>query len=365
MRLVPIENVKPNSYLGKTLYDVEGRVLLNSGMLITEKLIKKIKELNLNSLYIIEDMNNYAFESIVKDELRSKSLDLIKSTFNTVNTVDELNKKDEENLYFQRIFSLAEELLDEILSNDKILYFLVDIKKLNSNVYDHTINVTILSLVIGISLNLPKYDLLNLCVGALLHDIGKEFIDIDIIDKDGPLTYEEFEKMKEHCEKGYYYLKDNDFINNDCKMIILQHHERVDGMGYPKGLLGNQINKLARIVSVVDVYDTLTSGRYYLSSMCASDALEYIMGHADTIFDFEIVKTFSRVVVPFPNGTYIRLSNGDLGVVKETFRNFPLRPNVNIVDSRVKDNIGKTISLIDELSLVITNVEKNMYFYSR
>lgn len=361
MRLIPIENVKPNSYLGKALYDVEGRVLLNSGILITEKLLKRIKELNLNSIYIIDDMNNYSLESIIKDELRDKSLNLIKATFNTVNAIDELNKKDEENLYFKRILSLAEELLDEILSNNKILYFLVDIKNLNSSVYDHTINVTILSLVVGISLNLSKDDLLNLSVGALLHDIGKEFIDIDIINKDSPLTYEEFEKIKEHCEKGYYYLKDIDFIHNDCKMIVLQHHERVDGMGYPKGLLGNQINKLAKIVSIVDVYDTLTSGRYSISSMCASDALEYIMGHVDTIFDFEIVKIFSRVVVPFPNGTYIRLSNGDLGIVKETFRNFPLRPNVNIINSKVKDNIGTTVSLINELSLVITNVEKNMY----
>lgn len=362
MRLVPIENVKPNSYLGKALYDFEGRILLNSGVLITEKLLKRIKELNLDSLYIIDDMNNYAFESIIKDELRNKSLDLIKSTFNTVNTIDKLDKKDEEDLYFKRIYFLAEELLNEILSNDNILYFLVDIKKLNSSVYDHTINVTILSLIIGISLNLSKSDLLNLCVGALLHDIGKEFIDIDIIDKDSPLTYEEFEKMKDHCEKGYYYLKDKDFIHNDCKMIILQHHERVDGMGYPTGLLGNQINKLAKIVCVADVYDTLTSDRYYIESMCASDALEYIMGHSDTIFDFEIVKTFSRVVVPFPSGTIIRLSNGDLGVVKETFRNFPLRPNIKITDSKLRDKIGTTINLIDELSLVITNVEKNMHF---
>lgn len=362
MRLTPIENVKPNSYLGKTLYDTEGRILLNSGVLITEKLIKKIKELNLSYIYVIDDINNYAFESIIKDELRSKSLELIKSTFNSTNTIDELNKKDSDSLYFERLYLLAEELLDEILSNDKIIYFLVDIKKLNSSVYDHTINVTILALVIGISLNLSKCDLLNLCIGALLHDIGKEFIDIDIIDKDGPLTYEEFEKMKEHCEKGYYYLKDNNFIHNDCKMIILQHHERVDGMGYPKGLLGNQINKLAKIVSVTDVYDTLTSDRYYIDSLCASDALEYIMGHADTIFDFDIVKTFAKVVVPFPNGTLIKLSNGDLGIVKETFRNFPLRPNIKIVDSQFKDSIGTTISLIDELSLVITSVEKNIYF---
>lgn len=362
MRLVPIENVKPNSYLGKPLYDFEGRILLNSGVLITEKLLKKIKGLNLNSLYIIDDMNNYTFESIIKDELRNKSLDLIKSTFNTVNTIDELDKKNEEDLYFKKIYSLANELLNEILSNDKILYFLVDIKKLNSSVYDHTINVAILSLIIGISLDISKPDLLNLCIGALLHDIGKEFIDIDIINKDSPLTYDEFEKMKDHCEKGYYYLKDKDFIHNDCKMIILQHHERVDGMGYPKGLLGNQINKLAKIVCVADVYDTLTSDRYYIESLCSSDALEYIMGHSDTIFDFEIVKTFSKVVVPFPNGTIIRLSNGDLGIVKETFRNFPLRPNIKITDSQFRDKIGTTISLIDELSLVITNVEKNMYF---
>lgn len=361
MRLVPLQSIRANSYIGKTLYDIEGRVLLNSGAKITYSLIDKLRELNITSLYVIDDISNCEIENIVKPELRKKASELIKSTFNSVERLDSINVNSEkDDSYLRSIHILAEELLNSILSNEDILYYLVDIKNLDLNTYEHSINVALISLVVGISLNLDRDQLLNLCVGALLHDIGKAFIEKEIVTKESPLTYDEFELMKSHCEKGYYYLKDKDFLHNDSKIITLQHHERIDGLGYPKGLMRNQINKLSKIVAIADVYDTLTSEKYYAQSMCASDALEYIMSHADTIFDFEIVKVFSRVIVPFPCGTVVRLSNGDLGIVQETFPNFPLRPNVKILKSDLKDKEGITISLIDELSLVISDVEKNI-----
>ncbi|GAA0086088.1 HD-GYP domain-containing protein [Clostridium sp. MB05] len=361
MRLIPLESIRANSYLSKTLYDIEGRVLLNSGSVLTNSLIKKLRSLSITSLYVIDDVSNYEIENIIKPELRKKASELIKSTFDNVSCIDSIKADSEkDDSYLKSIHLLAEDLLNSILSNENVIYYLVDIKNLHLNTYSHSINVALISLVVGISLNLNRDELLNLCIGALLHDIGKAFIEKEIVAKEDPLTYDEFELMKSHCEKGYCYLKDKDFLHNDSKIIILQHHERIDGLGYPKGLIGNQINKLARIVSIADVYDTLTSEKYYIQPMCASDALEYIMSHANTIFDFEMVKVFSRVIVPFPNGTVIRLSNGDLGVVQQTFRNFPLRPNVKIVKSSLKDKEGVTISLIDELSLVICGVEKNI-----
>ena len=151
---------------------------------------------------------------------------------------------------------------------------------------------------------------------------------------------------------GYNYINKSPSIKSCIKVIALQHHERIDGLGYPNALKGDAINKLAKIVSIADVYDALTSDRCYRRALCASDALEYIMANVNKLFDFKIV--------PFPFGTIVKLSTGDIAVVQETQLNYPLRPVVKIVKSSDSKNEGKLLNLINELSVVINNVEYNI-----
>lgn len=366
MKLVPLNKVKLNSTIAKTLYDSEGRVLLTVGSKLTENLIKKLNLLNINFLYVSKDSYDETIvteeyleiKEIIKSDLREKLLRLIKSTFTSLDLSSNDSKFKNSDDYFKKIYELAENILDDIFENIYLSSFVIQIKNERANLFSHSVNVAIISLLIGIYLDYNREVLINLCVGALLHDIGKTLIDIDIINKETPLNYEEFEIVKSHCEKGYYYLYEKDYIHSDIKQIVLQHHERIDGLGYPKGLIGNQINILSKIVSVANTYDTLTSDNYYMDSMSASDAIEYIMSHADSIFDFNVVNVFSKIIVPFPNGTRVKLSNGDIGIVKETFKDFPLRPNVKILKSENKETEGKVISLLDELSIVIKDIEK-------
>lgn len=370
MRNVPIESIRDGLVLGKTIYNSEGIPLLKSGAIITTGIRKKLRELNLDYIYVVDQYSKLEIKNIVKPDFKEKATKLIKETFNNVNRLNissfnlssnnTNNSTDDE--YLKSIPLLAERLIEDILSNNNVLVSLVDIKSLDTYTYEHSLNVAIISLVMGISLKLNQEDLLNLCIGALLHDIGKVFIPNEITTKEGPLTYEEYEIMKTHPEKGYNYLKDKSFIHSHSRMIVLQHHERFDGFGYPNKLDSNKINTLARIVSIADVYDALTSNRSYRPALCASDALEYIMSNGCTMFDFNIVKVFSKVIVPFPFGTIVNLSNGDIGIVQETLPNFPLRPNIKILQSSDKEKNGTTINLIKELSVVISSIENNFTY---
>ena len=363
MRLIPLDCVRDGCFLGKTVYDNLGKPLFKKGVRLTPHLLKKIKDLNISSVFISDDYSEKEIEDVIKPELRKKSIKLVKEAFDNVeriyfsssNSINAENKKD----YFLSIQNLAEELIDNILSNKNILVTLVDIKSMDNYTYQHSVNVAIISLVLGLGLNLPKGDLINLCVGALLHDLGKIFIPKEILLKNGPLNKSEFNIMKEHPQKGYNYIKNIKCIHNDAKQIILQHHERVDTLGYPKGLKSHEISTLSKITSVSDVYDALISDRPYRKGLCPNDAFEFILSGAGSIFDFEIVKAFSQIIVPYPKGTIVKLSNGDVGIVKDTPPHFPLRPNLKIIKSENISSIGLNITLINELSLVISSIEYN------
>ncbi|CAI3198476.1 HD-GYP domain-containing protein [Clostridium neonatale] len=366
MRLIPIECVRENSILGKSIYAYDGRVLLKSGCVLTKSLIDKVKYLHIYSLYIIDEYSSEEIEDIIKPELRQKAIRIVKETFADIERIANIHKFEKrkfndytkkEQDYFHSIDNLAEELISEILNNKNVLLSLVDIKSMDNYTYAHSVNVAVISLVLGISLNLPKRHLKYLCIGALIPDIGKSFIPKEILQKPSRLTEDEFKIIENHPKEGYDFIKKTYNFSSHINSIVLQHHERFDGLGYPNKLLGEEINHLARIVSVADVYDALTSDRPYKRALCPSDAVEYLMSNAGSAFDFNIVNIFSKVIIPFPAGTIVSLSNGDIGIVKETLPNFPLRPIIEIIKSDNSKKIGSIINLIEKLSVVISNIQ--------
>lgn len=365
MRLVPLECIRENSLLGKNIYTADGRVLLRAGVELTSIRLKKIKDLKIFYLYIIDEYSSAEIEDVIKPELRQKSISVIKEVFSDIERISSVHKFEKRKLseysqkeqnYFNSINQVAEELLENVLSNKNVLLSLVDIKNMDNYTYAHCVNVAVISIIIGISLSLSKQNLIYLCMGALVHDIGKAFIPHEILQKPGKLTTEEFQVIKDHPKLGYDFLTQFYSLSAHIKLIVLQHHERFDGLGYPDGTTGNKISYLARIVSIADVYDALTSDRPYKRAMCPSDALEYIMSNAGTLFDYDIVNVFCKVIIPYPKGTIVSLSNGDIGIVEETLPNFPLRPIVKIIKSNNQEQIGAELNLIEYLSIVISDI---------
>ncbi|MFR5265432.1 HD-GYP domain-containing protein [Clostridium sp.] len=367
MRLVPIEAVPEGCYLSRTIYDTEGRILLRKGTKLRKSLINRIKNLKIYSLYITDNYTDKEIKEIISPELKQKSILLVKDVFSTFSKIsseyshcsfkDKMKLIEQKENYLKSIEELAEELYDNVISNKNLLVGLVDIKTMDAYTYQHSVNVALISIVIGTGFNLPKKDLIDLCVGALLHDLGKIFVGKKIIQKPGKLTSEEFEIIKTHPQKGFDYVLDNNTINKNCRNIIIQHHEKVDGTGYPLGLKSDKITFLAKIVAVADVYDALTSNRSYKRAMCPSEAFEFILSNANTMFDFEVTKVFAKVLFPYSEGTLVKLSNGEIGYVLKLHQSYPLRPCLKIIESPTKSRIGSIVDLSQELSLVICAIE--------
>lgn len=368
MRFIPINAVKEGSYLGKTIYDNDGVILLKEGVILTANIIQRIKNVGIYSLYISDEYSEIEIEDTIKPEIRQKAVVTIKKAFDNFHQYNKhLNNpsmslkqksilKSRES-YIKSISNISKEIVNELLSKKDLLINLVDIKSMDNYTYQHCVNVAVLSLILGIELQLNKFELYDLCIGAMLHDIGKMLIPSEIIKKDSNLTIEEFNMIKEHPLRGYEYLKGSFDISAPARAIILQHHEKYNGEGYPNGLKKNEISKLSRIVALADVYDALTSDRPYRKALCPNEAMEYIMGSGGTHFDYSIVKAFASRIIPYPEGTLVKLSNNDIGVVESLNIDYPLRPKLKIVSSDHISRKGIEVDLLLQKNIVIKGVQ--------
>lgn len=166
----------------------------------------------------------------------------------------------------------------------------------NDNIFEHSKKVSYLSFMLGKKLKLNRDILLNIKLAGLYHDIGKTRIPDQIINKPSHLNMDEWAIMKSHSSLGYEILKSDSHLSKIAE-YVKYHHERVDGHGYPNGLVGNQIPLISRIISIVDAYDAMTSDRPYRKALTKDEAIEELIANAGTQFDQEILNVFINNVL--------------------------------------------------------------------
>jgi HD-GYP domain-containing protein (c-di-GMP phosphodiesterase class II) len=270
-------------------------------------------------------------------------------------TADSRGKKEK----IQEINGQIESIVDELLTNKNMMVNMIDLKCFDNYTYLHSVNVAVLSIVIGLALGLERDTLTRLGLSAILHDIGKIFINKNIVNKPASLTNEEFEEMKKHSQLGYDYAKEKFRLPPASYTGIIDHHEKFNGTGYPNRKLGRQISMFGRIITLADVYDALCSERPYRPAMKPSEAMEYVMGGSDTIFDPQLASLFIRKVAPYPVGTTVILSNGYTAIVLENFESVCMRPRVRVIRINGEDVEPFELDLKSDFSLlniVIDNI---------
>ena len=342
--------MQPGHKLAADLKYSNDTVLLRKGKALTASLIRKIIMLGYQGLYIDDELSSgIEINDIISTDLRMRTQSQLELLFHNVE--HHITSRIKKNV--KTVKSLAEEIVDEILSNRETMINIIDLRNYDDYTYSHSLNVTVLSVVMGTALGLNRSTIYDLAVGALVHDTGKMFVPKEILHKPSRLTNEEFEEIKKHSELGYQYLCGNFDIPEDSKTATLQHHEKFNGGGYPNGIAGDEIHEFGRIISVADVYDALTSDRPYRGAMLPSDAIEYIMAGYGTMFDPTIVKAITQKVASYPIGTCVRLSTGQEAIVVKNYESTNLRPMVRLIKDGKPS--GECIDLTnDRYSLNIT-----------
>lgn len=226
-------------------------------------------------------------------------------------------------------------LVDSVLRNPAALASLSRLKSFDEYTFFHSVNTSVLALGMGRSLGMDRETLHLLGMGTLLHDVGKTRVPLEILNKPGRFEPNEYEIIKEHALHGAEILSHTPGLHESAIKPALEHHERVDGSGYPHRRKGHELSQFGLIGSIVDIYDAITSDRVYHKAMPPFKALQFLyeLGQKGHVAP-RLVERFIRCVSVYPVGSCVALKSGEIGIVTQVYPERPLQPKLLVVRDR-------------------------------
>jgi HD-GYP domain-containing protein (c-di-GMP phosphodiesterase class II) len=231
----------------------------------------------------------------------------------------------------ERVEEIVDDMVDSIIRNPQALMWVARLREQDIATYGHGLQVSVYLTSFGRHLGFPRVQLSHLAQVGLLLDIGKIRLPRALLEKQGRLTDEEFEAAKEHVALGLAILAETPDFGPEILRGIEEHHERMNGSGYPKGLLGEEIGVFGRMAGIVDCFAALTNHRPYAAAVSSYEALRNITAWGGEFFHEALVQQFVSSVGVFPVGSLIELSTGEVAVVVEHSRVRRLKPRVLVV----------------------------------
>jgi putative nucleotidyltransferase with HDIG domain len=250
--------------------------------------------------------------------------------------------------------ALVDSMVESLLTESDIVLHAMNDRRGMAEQYSHSLNVTVLAMILAKSLDMSEEEVRHLAMGALFHDIGKSQIPDRVTRKTDPLTKSELALIHEHCLFGAKFAE-NFKLDPRVGLIILQHHECIDGSGYPSKLKSEEIDRLARIVAIVNTYDNLCNPLDITAAMTPYEALANMFSRQRAKLDPSILKLLIKSMGVYPPGSIVRLSSGDHGMVISVNPSKPLRPCVMLHLPAIPRRTPMLIDLGEEASLSITH----------
>lgn len=371
MNNIPVTELKPGLKIVSNVYSPLGGLLLQKGKVLLPRDLDILRAFMISSVEIEEPFKSAKESNNTSSTPAAAKLEKAAATVpSTSAAASEVEHLPTSSLHqeYDRMLHLTKSAFQSVLAAELPIYELrrqleALIKQMkhykvltftprNMNEYDYLYHNAILSSMTSYLLaqwhGLPQKDWMQVAFAGLLHDIGNTKVDPLILYNPDPLTENESEEMQMHTTYGYQQLRKTSAINEGVRLTALQHHEKMDGSGYPFHLTGEKIHVYARIVAIADIFHAMTLNRRYRKAQSPYLVLEQLKSEAFGKLDPSIVQTFVEKVTQFHNGMRVRLSNGKTGEIIFSDRNHPTRPMVSVN--------GEIINLVKDTSFHIEEV---------
>lgn len=390
MRLVAVEDLKNGDVIANDVLLDDYTVVVGKGTVIKDQYIEKLRELEIYTIYIEDEEEAQAppakaekkpkaaakseekkpqkknAESKKTEKKRQKlSLEVVTVLKDDVEEQIRNNIKDilELHVYqntegLQKITETAQNIITDILEEDEVVEKVYDVKERSADIYEHSLQVCTIATLIALKLDLSEAQVYDISVSSLIHDLGLRYLVVRYEDQDiNLLPAKDQEEYKKHPIYGYTAIKNEDWLSEQAKDIVLNHHERKDGSGYPLGT--DIVSRMTQIVGVCDEFDELICG-IGKARVRVHEAINTIRNYGGIWFDSEIVDTFLQLIAVYPAGSKVKTNEGERGIVLRQNPHFPERPILRITHDRFGQVIQgeKVIDLIKNTRVVIQEVIK-------
>lgn len=326
--------------IDQAIVDASGRALIEKGTLLDDFQIQGLLSRGIMEIYIREgDEDPDEAVSIVIPQAVQNTINKVRVADRArINISESVKKRISEGIQFlysstedphfaEATGNITEELMKALNENDAIAVDVGALKVSDEYTFKHSVDVATMAMVIAKKHGLEESMIQEIGVAGLLHDVGKSKIPNEVLNKPARLTDEEFMLMKKHATFGYQILKEKNAFNDRILLGVLQHHEKINGKGYPMGVPGEKIHLYARIIAIADIYDALVTERPYKTGFSKRDAIEMIMAMTGEL-DINVMKSFLGSIILYPVDSIVTLSNGEKAKVVSNNEQYPLRPTV-------------------------------------
>ncbi len=319
MRRIQTEQIRGNEIVAKDIYSSSGVIIVAEGTKLKLEYKHKLLEMHIHDIFIEDEIS----KDIDSDEFSDEVVkDLCSTTLK--NTIESFAYTTTEETV--QLCDIAEGLMTSVLSKKEVLYNVSKVRRYDRSLSDHCLSVAALSVLTALKSGISVESTKEIAIGALLLDIGYLSMKVDYKNLDyAKLSEDEKKEIRRHVVYGYMLVEKQEWLSAIAKDIILYHHERIDGTGYPFKLSGDRVKPEVRLVSICDAFDNMIYGTLEPRKK-VYEAMEFIMGNAGTKFDRDFAIKFNASVAAYPVGTLVKTNKDEVCIVIRQNNQSPTRP---------------------------------------
>jgi HD-GYP domain-containing protein (c-di-GMP phosphodiesterase class II) len=341
---------KIGEVIGEDVIDIRtGTILCNKGHIITGESLGWLDKFICSDIYIqIEEEapQNISWNRVWNVDEKSTKV-YTQNTKKLQNVFEQV--KNNGNIKKQEVEEVRETFFQELNTNHNIMGCVNKVKTIDEYTYIHSMNVGMLSVLIGKWMKLDEKTLEKLFLTGILHDLGKYKVDLEVLNKRGRLTPKEYELVRAHVQYSYEMVKEMEGIDDEIIRGVHEHHERIDGSGYPQGLKGDEISLFGKILSIADTYDAMISERVYKAKHTPFFVMETLIKEGIDKLDTSILLTFLKNIAEYYVGVQVKLNDGRAGEVVFIHPHSIHTPIVKVGDEYIDLEKNRDIIILDIL----------------